>query len=43
MRLVEEDRAEHLPYAREGFAVVAYTLDGPVSGDSSEEEWRVGE
>ena len=28
-RLVSEDRAEHLPYVRAGFAVIAYELTGP--------------
>ncbi len=32
MPLAEGDRAEHLPYAKAGFVVVAYSLDGP--GDS---------
>lgn len=30
--LSEHDRAEHLPYARVGFVVVAYALDGPFFG-----------
>ncbi|HEX8559598.1 MAG TPA: prolyl oligopeptidase family serine peptidase [Pyrinomonadaceae bacterium] len=36
--LGEGDRPEHLPYARAGFAVVAYELDGPLEDDASEEE-----
>lgn len=31
MDLGEDDRAEHLPYVRAGFAVLAYELDGPLS------------
>lgn len=31
--LGEGDRAEHLPYARAGFAVVAYEIDGPLEGE----------
>ena len=30
MGLAEGDRPEHLPYARAGFAVVSYTIDGDV-------------
>jgi dipeptidyl aminopeptidase/acylaminoacyl peptidase len=30
MELGEEDRDEHLPYVRAGFAVVAYAISGPV-------------
>lgn len=30
MSLAEGDRAEHLPYVRQGFAVIAYELDGPM-------------
>src|SRR6185369_9853980 len=30
MYLAEDDRAEHLPYVRAGFAVVAYEIDGPI-------------
>lgn len=33
----EGDSAEHLPYARAGFAVVAYELDGPSSEDDYDE------
>ena len=29
--LAEGDRPEHIPFAREGFAVLAYELDGPIS------------
>lgn len=32
MELGEGDQAEHLPYVHQGFAVVAYSLDGPTSG-----------
>ena len=30
MQFVEEDRREHLPYVRAGFAVVGYEVDGPL-------------
>jgi acetyl esterase/lipase len=42
MDLHDEDRAEHLPYARVGFAVVAYELDGalPNPQKPSEQELR---
>lgn len=32
MRMVEDDRPEHLPYVRAGFAVLAFSLDGPDPG-----------
>jgi dienelactone hydrolase len=32
MDLSDEDRSEHLPYVKAGFAVVAYELDGHVPG-----------
>lgn len=35
MDLAEGDRAEHLPYARAGFAVVAYSIDGGVRAGST--------
>src|SRR5690242_13418003 len=38
MRLAEEDRPEHIPYARAGFAVVAYELSGAVTNRSSDAE-----
>ena len=38
MSLVDEDSDEHVPYARAGFAVVAYELDGP--SDYGEPESR---
>lgn len=31
--LTEEDREEHLPYARSGYAVIAHSLDGGVQTD----------
>lgn len=31
--LTDEDRDEHLPYAKDGYAVVAYSLDGGVDTD----------
>ena len=31
MKLADGDRAEHLPYVRAGFAVVAYELDGAIA------------
>jgi dipeptidyl aminopeptidase/acylaminoacyl peptidase len=31
MELEEGDRKEHIPYVRDGFAVVAYSLDGPLN------------
>jgi dienelactone hydrolase len=39
MRLVLGDRPEHLPYVREGFAVVAYELDGPMEQGASDEQF----
>src|SRR5579871_2614816 len=30
MKLQDGDRAEHLPYVRAGFAVIAYDIDGPI-------------
>jgi dienelactone hydrolase len=33
MALGEGDRAEHLPWVRAGFAVVAYSIDGPIPSD----------
>jgi len=41
--LSEDDRPEHLPYVRAGFAVVAYELDGPLDGESAEELRRAYE
>lgn len=40
MELGEGDRPEHLPYARAGFAVVAFGLDGPMrrGGEPTDEE-----
>lgn len=38
MRLGEGDRAEHLPYARAGFVVVAYEISGPLTGAESDEQ-----
>ena len=32
MALSDGDRQEHLPYAKAGFAVIAYELDGPMEG-----------
>jgi dienelactone hydrolase len=37
MGLADGDRAEHLPYVRAGFAVVAYSIDGPSAGDRDED------
>jgi dienelactone hydrolase len=34
-KLSTEDRAEHLPYVRAGFAVVAYEIDGDMPGDKA--------
>src|SRR5262249_41924296 len=34
MALADGDRREHVPYVQEGFAVVAYELDGPIRGRS---------
>lgn len=39
MRLTAEDRPEHLPYVRAGFAVVAYELDGHVSENPTDQEF----
>lgn len=36
MRLGPGDEAEHLPYLKAGFVVVAYDLDGPSTGDAPE-------
>lgn len=36
MKLSDGDEAEHLPYLKAGFVVVAYDLDGPNEGDSPE-------
>ncbi|MGC4046367.1 MAG: alpha/beta fold hydrolase [Armatimonas sp.] len=38
MGLGDGDRPEHLPYVREGFAVVAYELDGAVSEKQGNKE-----
>ena len=35
MPLAEDDRAEHLPYVRAGYAVVAYSLDGASTDHNS--------
>jgi dienelactone hydrolase/DNA-directed RNA polymerase subunit RPC12/RpoP len=32
-QLAEEDRPEHLPYVRQGFAVLAFELDGAIDDD----------
>lgn len=41
-RLVEGDRAEHLPWAREGYVVVAYSVDGPGRKPESEAAFTAG-
>ena len=38
MGVADGDRAEHLPYVRAGFAVVAYSLTGPAADDAPESE-----
>ena len=38
MGLAESDRPEHLPYVRAGYAVVAYSLDGPVTDSKNERQ-----
>lgn len=38
MRLADGDRDEHLPYARAGFGVVAYEVDGALGENASDEE-----
>lgn len=38
MDLNDEDRPEHLPYVRAGYAVVAYSLDGPVTDPKNEQQ-----
>jgi len=38
IRLTKEDLPEHLPYARAGFAVVAYSVSGWVAPNSSSKE-----
>jgi acetyl esterase/lipase len=40
MALVEDDRAEHIPYAQAGFVVVAYDLSGPITNDKDEQAIR---
>ena len=42
MDLSEGDRAEHLPYVRAGFAVVAYSIDGPVPQNPTSDEQVFG-
>ncbi|MEO7718078.1 MAG: prolyl oligopeptidase family serine peptidase [Capsulimonas sp.] len=42
MDLSDEDRAEQLPYVRAGFAVVAYSIDGPVVDNPSNEDVLAG-
>ncbi|MBW4693967.1 MAG: prolyl oligopeptidase family serine peptidase [Lyngbya sp. HA4199-MV5] len=38
MNLAASDQAEHLPYVRAGFAVVAYEIDGALSNNASDQE-----
>ena len=38
MDLGDGDRPEHLPYVRAGYAVVAYSLDGPLADKSSDRQ-----
>jgi len=33
------DRPEHMPYAKAGFAVIAYSLDGPLPPDADDAAW----
>lgn len=40
--LEDGDRVEHLPYARAGFAVVAYSLSGPTTENSPQAEVVAG-
>ncbi|BDI29782.1 hypothetical protein CCAX7_18330 [Capsulimonas corticalis] len=40
--LSDEDRAEEMPYVREGFAVVAYSIDGPVVEQPSDDDVLAG-
>ncbi len=40
MDLGDGDRAEHLPYVRAGFAVLAYELDGASSPEGSDDDMR---
>ena len=40
MDLGDGDRPEHLPYVREGFAVLAFELDGKANGDGDAEARR---
>ena len=42
MDLGEGDRAEQLPYVRAGFAVVAYSIDGPVVDEPSNDDILAG-
>ena len=35
IKLTEEDVAEHLPYAKAGFVVIAYDVSGPLSENAS--------
>jgi dienelactone hydrolase len=42
MKLGEGDRAEHLPYVRAGFAVVAYSIAGDVPEKPSDEQMISG-
>lgn len=42
MPLAEGDRPEHLPYARAGFAVVAYEIDGPIPDEPSDAQFMEG-
>lgn len=39
MVLAEGDRPEHLPYVKAGYAVVAYSISGPVSDEPTDEEF----
>ena len=38
MELAEGDRAEHLPYARAGFVVVSYEIDGHLADRNADEK-----
>jgi len=40
MKLAEDDRREHLPYVKAGYAVVAYSLDGAFDRHSAASEVR---
>ena len=42
MKLENGDRAEHVPYVRAGFAVLAFELDGGVPPNASDAAYRTG-